>query len=173
MIKEIIKRRTKRYSKFGSKKIHDPLLGVFDSQLEYKVYKFLLELQKQGEIHDLERQVTYTLLPTSQYLKFKKLKTKNKYQQHTLMPVKYIADFVYVDKKGYTHVADAKGKKTDVYQIKKKMMLQLHNIWVEEWKTTKLRTGASVFDVSMGYVSSTDQSIIPWDMSLIRGIHVV
>lgn len=47
-------------------------------------------------------------------------------------PVKYIADFVYKDHKGKTVVEDAKGLKTDVYKIKRKLMLMIYGIQIQE-----------------------------------------
>lgn len=44
----------------------------------------------------------------------------------------YIADFVYPDHDGTIHVVDAKGHRTDVYRIKKKLMLKVHGIRIEE-----------------------------------------
>lgn len=46
-------------------------------------------------------------------------------------PVKYIADFVY-EKDGKTVVEDAKGMKTDVYKIKRKLMLSIYGIRIQE-----------------------------------------
>jgi hypothetical protein len=44
----------------------------------------------------------------------------------------YIADFVYQDAKGRTHVVDAKGKRTAVYQLKKKWLELQEGIVIEE-----------------------------------------
>ena len=50
----------------------------------------------------------------------------------TERPVKYIADFVYTDKSGRLVVEDAKGVRTDVYVIKRKLMRQVHGIEIIE-----------------------------------------
>ena len=44
-----------------------------------------------------------------------------------------MADFVYIDNRtGERVVEDAKGAKTDVYIIKRKLMKYMHNITVQE-----------------------------------------
>jgi hypothetical protein len=49
----------------------------------------------------------------------------------TVQGVKYIADFVYKHR-GITVVEDAKGVKTQGYSIKKKLMLWIHGIEIQE-----------------------------------------
>lgn len=44
---------------------------------------------------------------------------------------KYIADFAYAEN-GKQVVEDAKGVKTDVYKLKKKLVKALHNIEIQE-----------------------------------------
>lgn len=80
----------------------------------------LLEKQKNGEIRQLERQKAYMLIPSQKLANGK-----------TERACKYIADFVYVqgDK---TIVEDAKGFRTDVYKIKKKLMLSIYGIEIQE-----------------------------------------
>lgn len=46
--------------------------------------------------------------------------------------VKYIADFTYRDSEGNFIVEDAKGFRTDVYKIKKKLMLWRFGIEIKE-----------------------------------------
>ena len=46
---------------------------------------------------------------------------------------KYVADFVYTDvETGETVVEDTKGFRTDVYKIKRKLMLKVHGIKIKE-----------------------------------------
>lgn len=45
------------------------------------------------------------------------------YDGEKIRAIKYVADFVYEDKDGRTIVEDAKGMRTDVYKIKRKIML--------------------------------------------------
>jgi hypothetical protein len=44
----------------------------------------------------------------------------------------YIADFSYIDLEGKLHVLDAKGVKTQVYLLKKKLLWHIHKIRIEE-----------------------------------------
>lgn len=45
--------------------------------------------------------------------------------------VKYIADFTY-ERGGQFVVEDAKGRKTDVYKIKKKLLYKEHGLEIQE-----------------------------------------
>ena len=71
-----------------------------------------MELQSAGEISDLRLQVNFTLregytLPNGERVK------------GTI----YKADFTYRDKDGDLIIEDVKGVKTDVYKLKRKLML--------------------------------------------------
>lgn len=82
----------------------------FDSKHEAQRYCELRIMQKSGIITDLELQVPFILLEKS---------SKGR-------AVKYIADFVYFDKEKQQEVIeDAKGMKTDVYKLKKRIMAEL------------------------------------------------
>ncbi len=100
--------------KYGNKKINTPD-GLFDSKKEYQEWCQLKLLQKAGEITELERQKEFQLIPT--------IKTN----VETLRRVSYFADFFYFDKRLDCYVAqDTKGFQTDVYKIKKRLMLMLY-----------------------------------------------
>ena len=73
-------------------------------------------LEKLGEISDLEEQVKYELIP----------------KQEGERAVTYTADFRYRDKEGKLHVEDSKGFKTQQYIIRRKLMLWIHGITIEE-----------------------------------------
>lgn len=75
-------------------------------------------LQKLGEISDLEEQVKYELIP----------------KQEGERAVTYTADFRYKDKQGKIHVEDVKSPitVTPVYVVKRKLMLWVHAIRIEE-----------------------------------------
>ena len=88
----------------------------FDSRKEAQRYLDLLLLQRAGEISDLERQVAFTLFEKSKYGR----------------AVKYIADFTYTDRQGNQVIEDAKGYRTDVYKLKKRMMAELLEIEIKE-----------------------------------------
>ena len=48
------------------------------------------------------------------------------------MPIRYIADFMYNDRNGQLIVEDAKGVKTPVYRLKRRMMPEIYNIEIKE-----------------------------------------
>ena len=48
------------------------------------------------------------------------------------MPIRYIADFMYNDRNGQLIVEDAKGVKTPVYRLKRRMMAEKYNIEIKE-----------------------------------------
>lgn len=83
----------------------------FDSKKEANRYMELKLMQRGGLISNLELQPKFTLLE----------KFEHKGEKHR--GISYYADFRYVDEKGETVIEDVKGKKTDVYQIKKKLLL--------------------------------------------------
>lgn len=93
----------------------------FPSKKEARRYSQLKILEKAGEIHSLQLQVAFELQP----------KFKNPETGETIRAIKYVADFVYKDNEGNIHIEDAKGFKTDVYELKKKMMLY-HGYTIEE-----------------------------------------
>ena len=94
----------------------------FDSKHEAGRFTELLLLERGGKISDLRCQVPYELIP-AQY--------DPKTHRCIERAVKYVADFVYTEN-GHTVVEDAKGMKTDVYRIKKKLMLYRYGIRIRE-----------------------------------------
>ena len=88
---------------------------TFDSKKEAQRYQTLRILEKAGCITDLKCQVAFELIP----------------KQDGERAVKYIADFVY-NEDGQVIVEDVKGKKTQVYIIKRKLMLERHGIKILE-----------------------------------------
>ena len=98
-------------NKYGSRKVQ--VDGItFDSQKEAYRYNELKLLERAGKISNLELQPKFELIPTQRY--------KGK----TLRKMSYYADFKYLDEEGNVIVEDTKGFKTDVYQIKKKLLIQ-------------------------------------------------
>ena len=93
----------------------------FDSIKEYRRFCELSLLAKAGKVTDLKRQVKFELIP-SQRIDGKVVER----------PVTYIADFVYETKEGRVVVEDTKGMKTKDYIIKRKLMLWLHGIRIQE-----------------------------------------
>lgn len=104
-------------NKYGAKKIKDPATGyVFDSKKEFYRWCELRLLERAGKITDLQRQVKFELIP----------------KQEGERACTYVADFVYKDSNGKKIVEDAKGVRTDAYRIKRKMMLWVHGIKIQE-----------------------------------------
>lgn len=96
----------------------------YDSKREAKRAAELKLLEKAGVISHLQEQVVYELIP-SQY------RIVNGKKKCIERAIKYIADFQYVEN-GNTVVEDAKGFRTEVYRIKKKLMLYFHDIQIKE-----------------------------------------
>lgn len=107
-------------SKYSNRKIEVDGI-VFDSKKEAKVYSELKCLLNANEIKKFERQVTFTLIPSQ--------KINGKIVER---PVQYKADFVVHHNDGETAVIDAKGMRTPAYVIKRKLMLQIHGIRINE-----------------------------------------
>lgn len=87
----------------------------FSSKKEAQRYATLRMLEKTGCISDLKCQVAFELIP----------------KQQGERAVKYIADFVYKEN-GRVIVEDVKGKRTQVYILKRKLMLERHGIKILE-----------------------------------------
>lgn len=125
-----------RKNKYGAKKITDPETGyVFDSKLEYRRWQELRFMEKNGQLLGLQRQVKYVLVP-AQYERYERFSNKTGKQLKDGIrclekEVSYIADFVY-EQAGKTIVEDTKGFRTADYIIKRKLMLQVHGIKIQE-----------------------------------------
>lgn len=104
---------------------------VFDSKKEARRYYELLMLEQAGEISDLKRQVKFVLIPTQRepddigprggVIRGRVLERE----------CAYIADFVYT-MNGVTVVEDTKGMRTPEYVIKRKLMLYMKGIRIQE-----------------------------------------
>lgn len=122
-------------SKYGNRKVMVDGI-VFDSVREARRYKELKALEATGALRDLQRQVKYTLIPEQRDFCneiYTRGKNKGCFKPGKLLEKEcsYIADFVYT-RDGKTVVEDAKGVRTDVYRIKRKLMLWVHGIVVHE-----------------------------------------
>lgn len=104
-------------SKYNNQKIR---VGgeVFDSKREYNRWCELRLLERSGIIRNLQRQVKFRLIDSQ------------KTPERTERPCDYIADFVYYEN-GRRVVEDCKGMRTDVYKIKRKLMLEKYNISIK------------------------------------------
>lgn len=122
-------------SKYGNKKV--TLDGItFDSKKEAKRWYELCYLQRGGLIWDLQRQVEFILIP-SQYETYERYGKNGQRLKDGVRTIekecKYVADFVYHDSStGRVVVEDTKGMKTEAYRIKKKLMLQVYGIKIQE-----------------------------------------
>ncbi len=106
-------------SKYNNQKIR---VGgeLFDSKREYNRWCELRLLERSGIICNLQRQVKFRLIDSQ------------KTPERTERPCDYIADFVYYENDGSRVVEDCKGMRTDVYKIKRKLMLEKYNILIKE-----------------------------------------
>ena len=120
---------------FPNRKYHNKQIkneyGKFDSMKEFKRYLVLAKLETVGEIKNLQRQVTYELIPSTK-LKEKRRNGTNTGWSYTESACRYKADFVYEDANGNTIVEDVKGMRTKEYVIKRKLMLYRFGIQIRE-----------------------------------------
>lgn len=131
-------------NKYYNKKTRTSDGLLHDSRLEARRWCELNLLQRAGEITDLQRQVSFELVP-AQYEEIVtdevyargdrkgQLKTKRACVEKSVC---YVADFVYTDTKtGETVVEDTKSavtRKNKEYVIKRKLMRWLNNIAIRE-----------------------------------------
>lgn len=124
-----------RRQKYGNIKIM--VDGIqFDSKREAARYQELRLLERAGRISGLQTQVKYVLIPTQRTASFELYKSGPKKGMRKSGKVlenecAYIADFVYTQD-GSEIVEDAKGMRTAVYRIKRKLMLERYGIQIQE-----------------------------------------
>ena len=98
------------YNKYNNKKtIVDGI--KFDSEMESHYYIYLKQLKEIGEVVDFVLQPTY-LLQEGFDLNGKRIR-----------PITYRADFKVIYKDGHEEVIDVKGKLTEEFKIKRKILL--------------------------------------------------
>lgn len=105
---------------------------TFDSRKEARRWQELRLLQKAGQISELRRQVKFVLIPTQRGPEEIGPKGGRKPGKLLEKECSYIADHVFLDQEGKVHVEDTKGVRTEAYRIKKKLMLFVHGIIIEE-----------------------------------------
>ena len=108
---------------------------TFDSKREAQYWHELKLREKVGEIHGLKRQVPFDLLCPE--VLWEGLVVDTNVEVFTRRVSQYVADFVYYDhfKDGAywgLHVVDAKGKRTALYQLKKKWLELQSGLIIEE-----------------------------------------
>lgn len=103
----------KRRSKYNAQRTE--VDGIqFDSKKEAARWEQLQLMLRSGEISDLRRQVAFGLTVNGELVGT------------------YKADFTYRDKAGKRVVEDVKGVHTDVYLLKRRLMLACHGIEIQE-----------------------------------------
>lgn len=110
-------------SKYGNRKVVTED-GTFDSEKEYRRWRELKMMERAGEIHSLQRQVPYVLIPAQKDENGKVIERE----------VRYVADFVYREKPNRLVVEDTKSSatKTKEYVIKRKLLLYRLGIRIRE-----------------------------------------
>lgn len=93
---------------------------TFDSKKEYRRFLELDLMSRAGKISNLRRQVKFVLIPAQ--------RENGKLVERECA---YYADFTY-NQDGHYVVEDTKGFRTEVYRIKRKLMLYVHGIRVLE-----------------------------------------
>lgn len=104
---------------------------MFDSKKEWRRYQELKRMEKYGEITGLQRQVKFVLIPAQREpdtIGPRGGVTKGKLLEREVC---YVADFVY-EVNGKRIVEDTKGFRTKDYILKRKMMLWVHGIRIQE-----------------------------------------
>lgn len=129
-------RYTAKKSKYHSKKTPCHFGHIHDSKSEAYRCDELHMLQNVGRISDLQTQVKYVLIPAQradshEYYKRGQHKGEKKPGKVIETECAYYADFVY-KRNGAQIVEDVKGVKTEVYKIKRKLMLERYGIRIVE-----------------------------------------
>lgn len=98
-----------------------------------KFKKEVLKLCNVSEVSEVGSVLLKAVLNHDEYFyqKFSCLIDSQKTPERTERPCDYIADFVYYEN-GKRIVEDCKGMRTDVYKIKRKLMLEKYNISIKE-----------------------------------------
>lgn len=99
----------------GPSKYSNEKAGKYASKYEAEVAGKLAALERMGKIKDLQEQVRIVLVPGNGRLR----------------PIVYVADFVYFEN-GVKRIVDAKGYKTAIYRLKKRMAALLLGVIIEE-----------------------------------------
>lgn len=92
---------------------------TFDSRKEASRYLVLKDMEEDGIIEDLRRQVRYELIPAFDV------------DGRHYRAVYYVADFVYRED-GREVVEDVKGLRTDVYKLKSKLFARRYGMSIKE-----------------------------------------
>ncbi len=125
-----------RYNKYSNIKTKTADGIVHDSRKEANRWCELKLLERSGKITNLQRQVKYLLIPAQieTYERYGKKGQRLKDGERVIeKECSYIADFVYHNAEdGKLVVEDTKGIKTKEYIIKRKLMLWIYHIRINE-----------------------------------------
>lgn len=123
----------KMMNKYRSKKII--INGIkFDSRKEAKRFVELSQLEKAGNIANLQRQVKFVLIPAQREADTVGPRGGIKKGRVLEREVAYYADFVYM-RDGVRVVEDTKSpptRKEPLFVVKRKLMLYVHGIKINE-----------------------------------------
>lgn len=114
--------KSRQTTKYGNVKT-----GGYDSKKEKRRSFELNMMQVKGLISDLKEQIRFTLIPSH----FEQIDGKKKCIEKSCV---YVADFTYIEN-GHFVVEDVKSeitRKNPTYVIKRKLMLQVHNVKIRE-----------------------------------------
>ena len=114
-------------SKYNAKKVEYQGY-IFDSKFECTYFVYLQELEKKGEITNLQRQVKYELLA-------RQTDSKGKFLYH---PIYYVSDFEY-DIQGVHKTVDTKGIPTPDFKLKQKLFYYVFNRQIECVKYSEVK----------------------------------
>lgn len=130
----------KRQSKYRN--VKTVVKGItFDSKAEAVRWLALRAMQKAGRIADLKRQVKFEIVCG----------------QDSIHVCDYVADFQYLDvTRDDLVVEDVKGFRTQVYILKKKLMLAVHGIAIVEPKACVDRKGLNKADMRVRMLFRSD-----------------
>jgi hypothetical protein len=112
--------RGDKRQKYGNTKVTDGDL-TFDSKAEHKRWVYLSMMERAKNITDLRLQHEFEIIPAQESPSGKRIRA-----------TVYRADFTYRDKAGKLVVEDVKGAVTPEFRIKRKLMLHVHGIEVQE-----------------------------------------
>ena len=126
-------------NKYNSKKV--TVNGItYDSKKEARRHAVLLEMERNGEIQDLDRQVKFALIP-AQYEAYERYGKKGQRLKDGKRCIEkecsYVADFTY-KKNGTLVVEDTKGYRNPstagyaYFVLKRKLMLWVYGIRICE-----------------------------------------
>lgn len=87
---------------------------TFDSKKEASRYEELKAMKHAGVVQEIELQPAFLLVPKQSYVEDGKRKTER--------PTYYYADFKVTYSDGRVEYEDVKGRETDVYKIKRKLL---------------------------------------------------